>query len=232
MTIEFYDLCGTDSDLHFSPNTWRTRMALKHKQLDFDIIDWRFTEKDAIAFSGQGAVPVIRDNGKSVHDSWDIAVYLEETYPDRPSLFGGPEGMAGIVFFRHWVNTIYGLCAPLAVHPVWSLLGEKDQAYFRETREARLGKKLEDICGDAGARLDTLRNALAPMRSMLSQQDYAGGAAPLYSDHMLFGTLQWLRCVTTHDLFEADDPMNAWMDRMLDAYDGHARNAKTVRDAA
>lgn len=232
MTIEFYDLCGTDSEIHFSPNTWRTRMALMHKNLTFDIIDWRFTEKEAIAFSGQGAVPVIRDNGKSVHDSWEIAKYLEETYPDQPSLFGGPDGLAGVTFFRHWVNTIYGLCAPLAVYPVWSLLDEKDQAYFRETREARLGKKLEDICGDTDARLTTLRNALGPMRSMLSEQPYAGGNSPLYSDHMLFGTLQWLRCVTPLDLFEEEDAMNGWMDRMLDSYGGHARKAKTVRDVA
>ncbi len=40
-------------------------------------------------------VPVIVDgnkDGKWVNDSWAIAKYLEETYPDRPSLFDGPEG--------------------------------------------------------------------------------------------------------------------------------------------
>lgn len=40
-------------------------------------------------------VPVIVDpnqDGKWVNDSWAIAKYLEETYPDRPSLFGGPQG--------------------------------------------------------------------------------------------------------------------------------------------
>ena len=40
-------------------------------------------------------VPVIVDgnkDGKWVNDSWAIAKYLEETYPDRPSLFDGPQG--------------------------------------------------------------------------------------------------------------------------------------------
>ena len=40
-------------------------------------------------------VPVIVDgnkDGKWINDSWAIAKYLEETYPDRPSLFGGPQG--------------------------------------------------------------------------------------------------------------------------------------------
>ena len=37
-------------------------------------------------------VPIIEDNGKVVNESFDIALYLERTYPDKPSLFGGPGG--------------------------------------------------------------------------------------------------------------------------------------------
>ncbi|MDW3207723.1 MAG: glutathione S-transferase family protein [Alphaproteobacteria bacterium] len=232
MTIELFELRGKDPDLRFSPNVWPTRMALVHKQLPFTSVPWRFTEKDAIAFSGQKMVPVIRDAGKSVHDSWAIANYLEDTYPDRPSLFGGPAGKAGIVFFRRYVTTIYGAAAPIAVLPVWNCLDEEDQAYFRDTREARLGRKLEDVCGDIAQRLDTFRTALGPMRAMLGDQPFAGGDAPLYSDHMLFGVIQWLRCVADVDLFEKDDPVADWVERMLDAYDGHARAAKTCRTAA
>lgn len=41
-------------------------------------------------------VPVIVDDnqgGKWVNDSWEIAKYLEKTYPDQPSLFKGTSGM-------------------------------------------------------------------------------------------------------------------------------------------
>ncbi len=41
-------------------------------------------------------VPVIVDknqNDKWVNDSWAIANYLEDTYPDRGSLFEGLHGM-------------------------------------------------------------------------------------------------------------------------------------------
>ena len=41
-------------------------------------------------------MPVIVDEnqgGKWVNDSWEIAKYLEKTYPDQPSLFDGPSGM-------------------------------------------------------------------------------------------------------------------------------------------
>ena len=39
-------------------------------------------------------VPIIEDHGKVVNDSFDIALYLERTYPDKPTLFGGPGGAA------------------------------------------------------------------------------------------------------------------------------------------
>ena len=31
-------------------------------------------------------------DGKWVNDSWEIAKYLEKTYPDQPSLFKGASG--------------------------------------------------------------------------------------------------------------------------------------------
>ena len=76
-----YDLAGADPDLRFSPYCWRTRFALAHKGLPVETMPWRFTDRDAIAFSGQAKVPVIQDGGKVVSDSWAIAEYLEEQLP-------------------------------------------------------------------------------------------------------------------------------------------------------
>ena len=66
MAIEMHDLAGADANLRFSPYCWRTRLALAHKGLEVETIPWRFTEKDALAFSGQGRVPVIRDGDRVV----------------------------------------------------------------------------------------------------------------------------------------------------------------------
>ena len=60
-------------------------------------------------------------------------------------------------------------------------------------------------------------------------EDSEAGDAPLFSDHMAFAPLQWLRCVTTHTLFEDSDPVQAWLERMLKAYGGLAGDAKTIR---
>ena len=58
------------------------KMALAHKKLAVETIPWRFTDKAAIAFSGQERVPVLIDGERWVNDSWAIADYLETTYPD------------------------------------------------------------------------------------------------------------------------------------------------------
>ena len=37
-------------------------------------------------------VPVLVDGDRTLHDSWNIAEYLDEAYPDLPSLFFGNSG--------------------------------------------------------------------------------------------------------------------------------------------
>ena len=86
MKIKLYELAGKD-DRRFSPYCWRTRMALEHKGLEYETIPVRFTDKDAIAFSGQERVPVIRDGNNVISDSWEIAEYLESEYPTKAPLF-------------------------------------------------------------------------------------------------------------------------------------------------
>ena len=54
-----YDLAGAEDDRRFSPYCWRSKMALAHKGLEVKTVPWRFTDKEAIRFSGQGRVPVL-----------------------------------------------------------------------------------------------------------------------------------------------------------------------------
>jgi len=100
MSITLYDLAGADEHRRFSPYCWRTKMALAHKGLGFTTVPWRYADKAVIAAFGSDRVPVIVDNGRPVKDSWTIANYLEDTYPDQPSLFGGNGGRAAARFVR------------------------------------------------------------------------------------------------------------------------------------
>ena len=100
--MKLYDLAGAEDDLRFSPNCRRIKMALEHKSLEAETVPWRFVEKDVIAFSGQKLVPVLVDGSKTVSDSWEIARYLESTYPNRPSLYGGPASEGLALFVKSW----------------------------------------------------------------------------------------------------------------------------------
>src|SRR5487761_2188424 len=105
MSIVMYDLAGADPELRFSPYCWRTRFALAHKGLPVETVPWRFGDADAIGFSNQARVPVIRDGERAVADSWAIAEYLEELCP-TPTLFGGAAGRAHARFINAWADAV------------------------------------------------------------------------------------------------------------------------------
>ena len=105
MAIVLYDLVGQD-DRRFSPHCWRTRMALAHKGLECEARPTRFTDIPRIEDGRVKTVPAIRDGERLVVDSWAIARDLEERYPDRPSLFGGPGGLAATRFVQSWCTTV------------------------------------------------------------------------------------------------------------------------------
>ena len=135
MSIVLHDLAGADPDLRFSPYCWRTRFALAHKALPVETVPWRFTDRDAIAFSGQGKVPVIQHEGRVVSDSWAIAEYLEEQVP-TPTLFGGAGGRAHALFINSWADgVLVGGIARLIVRDILDVIHPKDRDYFRSSRE-------------------------------------------------------------------------------------------------
>lgn len=225
--IKLYDLAGADEALRFSPHVWRVKMALKHKELDFETIPWRFIEKDAIAFSGQKSVPVLVDGDRTVSDSWEIARYLESTYPDRPSLFGCATGEAHALFVKLWCDQVLqSLLFGIILPDLYARLHEDDKPYFRRTREARLGCTLEQLAVPPAEGVASLNEALGPLRSLVKRQDFVGGAAPSFADYIVFGAFQWARCVSPIRLLERDDPVFAWRDRLFDAFDGYARRAR------
>lgn len=223
MTRILYDLAGAN-DLRFSPNCWRSRMALAHKGLDVACEPVRFTDKDKIAFSNQKLVPVLRDGDKVVCESWPIACYLEEMYPDRPSLFSGPDGKHAMNFINDWANdTLHPAMVRTIVKDIFGSIDPADRDYFRESREKRFGMTLEALDNDREANFATLRSALAPLNGTLGDQRWICGIEPAYGDYVVFGAFQWARAVSPMKILEPDEPLYGWRERMLDMFDGLGR---------
>ncbi len=226
MSIVLHDLAGADPDVRFSPYCWRSRFALAHKGQPVETVPWRFTDAGAIAFSGQGKVPVMRDDATVVSDSWAIAEYLEQRYP-TPTLFGGPTGLAHARFVNAWTDAVLvGGIARFIMRDLVDVIDPKDVAYFRSSRESRFGKRLEAVQDGREDALAGFRQSLSPLRLVLRRQPWLGGAAPSYADHIVAGTLMWPRCASRFELLEPGDMVAQWLDRVLDLYGGLGRAAK------
>ena len=63
-------------------------------------------------------------------------------------------------------------------------------------------------------------NQLCPI-----QQDFLSGSQPAYGDYIVFGAFAWSRAISDFELIAKDDPVYAWRGRLLDMYDGMARDA-------
>ena len=63
------------------------------------------------------------------------------------------------------------------------------------------------------------------MRMTLKTQPFLGGTAPNYADYIVFGGFQWARVVSPFKLLAENDPVHAWREKLLDAFDGMARKS-------
>jgi len=230
MTIILHDLIGADPARPFSPHCWKAAMALAHKGLAFERKAVCFTKVPEVEGGVSRTVPVIRDGSQVISDSFLIAAYLEETYPDRPSLFGGEGGQAMARFVEAWSqSTLHPALSIIALKEIHDSLDSEDQAYFLPSREVRLGKTFEEITQRRDAEIAGFSARLTPLRVMLKSQPWIGGSSPLFADYIVFGALQWARITSSARLLEEGDAVTDWFERCLDLHDGLGRSVTAAR---
>lgn len=226
--ITLYEL-GGKNERRYSLFSWRTRMALKHKGIEFESIPVRLSDKTVIEFSGGKTVPVLKDKDTVVRDSWKIAEHLESRYPDAPSLFGGPIGHGVTQAFNTWVDrALVPAMLPVIVADIHERVDPRDEAYFRQMMEKIVRTTLEEARAQREAALGRLGRVLEPLQATFKRQAYMAGAAPAYADYILFSVFQWARVMSPHELLAPEDPLCQWRERMLDRFDGFARNMPTA----
>lgn len=224
--IILYDLAGADDAVRTSPFCWRIRMALSHKGLPHTAVPWRLVEKDRIVDASSVTVPVIVDGEVVVGDSWNIAEYLDRTYPARP-LFDSAQSRAYARWIHYWTERVlHPLIVPLILQDVLAGLHPMDIDYFVQTREKAYGQPIDHICDRTPDAFARFTSALSFVRRVLKESDFVAGDAPAYGDYILFGAFQWARCSSPIALErEAGEAIATWFARMLDLFDGLGRNA-------
>lgn len=230
MTLSMFDLAGADPALRFSPFCWRTKMVLAHKGLAFATVPWRFNETAVLAPSGQSRVPVLVHDGHWISDSWTIARYLDSAFPEKP-VFANEMARAQARLMMSWCDMVLNpALIRYALLAVYDSIDEADRAYFRSSREQRLGMSLEATGVDPLGARKAVASTLAPVEQTLADHAFLGGATPTYADYSLFGSLMWPHVVCREPLLDPASHVAIWFERMLDLQDGFARKAPTRRN--
>ncbi|KAG1881189.1 hypothetical protein F4604DRAFT_1879717 [Suillus subluteus] len=192
--IIFYDIPSTLSVNAWSPNTWKTRYALNIKGVAYKTEWVEYPDIEALAkkigapptsTNADGSplytLPIINDpnTGKVVSDSFLIAEYLDATYPSGTTLF--PPGTK-----------------PLMV-ALEAVLNPSSEKYFRATREATYGKKIEEF-SPAGAQRNAdwakAKEGLVAVDGWLSKNGggkFVMGNTVTYADGILGAWLTWIK---------------------------------------
>jgi glutathione S-transferase len=233
MPRRLYSLACAERTRHFSPHVWKIILALRHKGLDFELVPLSFGDIPRIEDGSFTSVPVLNDNGHLEGDSFRIAVYLDEAYPEAPSLFGGAGGIAMARFFEAYCHTVlHPPVSTAAVRNMHAMMSPADQAHFTAVRQKRFGKSIEEIYAGRDAAMADFEARLAPLNHVLGEQPWFGGASPLFCDHVVFGAFQWARVCLETPVLPQGSRVADWFERCLDLYDGAGRSAVPARPVA
>ena len=224
-TITLYDL-QLASGCTISPFVWATKYALAHKGFDINIVPGGFTGILERTGGRSERLPVIEDDGEFILDSWVIAEYLDETYPDRPTLIGDPGIKPLTEFVEGWLwRTAIGPWFSCFIIDYRDRSLPQDHEYVTTTRETMLGgRKLEDVSAGREDRLPQVPPTLEPFRQLLKANKWLGGEAPNYADFRALAVFLWTASVAGTPPLTEDDPLRDWLDRGFDLYGGLGRH--------
>ena len=193
-----------------------------HKGVPVEFRHVRFADVETIrALSGQHFVPIVVDGDSVVHDPWNIACYLEDRFPDLPSLFGGSSGRGLARVINHWSDISLGVAIRRLIAADFILcLDAGDRDYYRSSREAAFGCTLEEYCADRPRWLAAFEAIVAPLERTLTEQPYFTGAAAGYADYILFSVFQYARLGSPDEFLREGTALRRWRDGLVQAFDG------------
>lgn len=183
-----------------------------------------YFETEKITHRNNSKLPLLIDDGCGFLGTWDIVTHLDAEYPDRPALMRNAEARALGRLVASWGDHVLFPDLLRVVLPDFlERLHVNDREWFRQSRELLLGATVEQLRENRTAYLSDLCRSLAPLRSALSVQWFLGGDAPGYADYTAYTMLVWGGFASREPVLEEDDPLQVWMARIEDRFDGLPR---------
>lgn len=139
-TIKLYELVARDN-LYWSPNSWKTRMCLNLKKISYESVALGIVQVKKIlpdiVKKDVMVTPVIDDNGIVIEDSFEIAKYLENKYPNL-SIFHNNIALHNTIY--NWLEPKFSLALiKLVIPDLCKAFNDEDREYFIITRTQFLG---------------------------------------------------------------------------------------------
>ncbi|KAI0127419.1 hypothetical protein BJ170DRAFT_701926 [Xylariales sp. AK1849] len=223
--IVFYDIASGPPVRCFAPNPWKTRYALNFKRVAYRTERVELPEVTAVRrklgaepvrFFDDGTpfftLPVIQDlsTGSVVGDSFDIALYLEKTYPDGPSLF--PPKTVGLhAAFNAQVDAAFSQGFLLFGHglPFNPETAEVSKAEFLRRSGATSWDALTVAGEERKQALETYRAGLGELAKAFKRTDgpFLEGESASYADLIVGGWLAFVK-----ETVPEWDQVQAWHD--------------------
>ncbi|TDL18667.1 hypothetical protein BD410DRAFT_728224 [Rickenella mellea] len=234
MTITLYDIPSTVPGSAFSPNVFKTRMALNFKGLSHKT-EWVEYPDIAPRMKELGAsptgppddpeytVPVIHDHstGKIISNSLDIAQYLDETYPDTPQLLPSGPGIAA-VFERYFIQSTTPL-SRLMQPTQFPKLNPASHAFFRKSREDWTKCKVEDILPPGREREEAWSRVKQGMDKLYGLLEKNGKDKPFvfgdritYAEFIMAGYLVWVKIMSEEEWVQISTWNGGRWDKLLE----------------
>ncbi|KDR79114.1 hypothetical protein GALMADRAFT_242980 [Galerina marginata CBS 339.88] len=210
-----------------SPNTWKVRLALNYKKLNYRT-QWVPTSAIEAVCRPLGIAPTgIKPNGSPhytlpaiidrtdpshpifLSDSMPIVEYLEKTYPPAPGteLFPGNTLSLQAVFVQFVMGRLMAFIPELAIMAIYHSKSPDEQLDFKQRIETRFGKPIDAI-EKQGAEREASFKALEQVFTMLKfafskneDGDFLMGSQVSFADFALFGFLTMIKSASPEEIY-------------------------------
>ena len=211
--LKLYDLCGKNN-IRFSPSCWTVKLCLMYKEIPFETIPVGFSEKYKIAFSNQKLVPIIVNNDNFICDSWNIIIWLDQNYINKP-LFINDSNKTFCYFLYHWTSKeLLPELFKVIANEIPKILDGKDFDYFIKTREEYIKGPLSKLKPLVPGAIRSFRKSINPVRKILKYNHFISGEKPGLEDFIFFGNLKWVQSCNNYKILEDDDLIKKWFDNL------------------